>query len=193
MKVRSRDGKGLIIDFVLVVAGVMLALAVDEWREESQRDTQTRKVVDALAEEVQRNADELTRSLAYYRSMIPKLKQSIALMRDEGQWQWPEGFDAASEPELTKAAYDSAVITGSLPRFDIETIRALSTLYNGLDTFKSDLQQYGLAIMQTDFNDGLRYLQLMQARLDGVVRHENTLLKRAQAAAAVLEAESTRW
>lgn len=70
----SRDqGFELLLEFFAIVIGVIIALGVDEWREEREIEESNQIAVERLNEEIRQNRDELAESVAIVSDRFDKL------------------------------------------------------------------------------------------------------------------------
>lgn len=70
----SRDqGFELLLEFFAIIIGVMIALGVDEWREEREIEESNAIAVERLNEEIRQNRNELEESIAIVSDRFDKL------------------------------------------------------------------------------------------------------------------------
>ncbi len=187
---RARRGRSLVVEFVLIVTGVLLALAVDEWREEAERDRLARQVLVNVADELRASLDALDGLIPYKETMLPRLAASLEAITAEGRWTFPpEGYEGIRDPELTVAAYESALLTGVLPRLEADTVRSLARVDRLREDMNRTNERQAAELLQTDFTDGERYLRLVQLRFQDGLAHERRLREAMAEALADVEME----
>jgi len=188
--VSGRRGVNLLVEFVLIVTGVLLALAVDEWREEAERDRLARQVLVNVAEELSESIATIDGSVPYKEAMLPKLDRALQAITTEGRWTFPpEGYEGIRDPELTVAAYESALLTGVLPRLRADTVRSLARVDQLREDMARTNERQAQELLQTDFSDGERYLRLVQLRFTDGLAQERRLRAAMAEALTRVEAE----
>ena len=156
---RRRTG-GLLLEFAMIILGALLALALDDWRDQPERDERDRAVLVQLAAELVANEQRLERESQYHRDMVMPLQASHDRMLNEGEFRMPEGWQGFRPIILTRTAFDVAVMNGVLARVPPDTALALARVYEVSERSEERRNNVSLATIQTSFRDGVRYIRL---------------------------------
>jgi len=123
----------LAIEFVVIVVGVLLALAVDQWAERRENQGLADEVLQALGAELGANLEQIERRIAYHEEILPRLDslrrasvrgerlrvlESDVLPRGFGFWL------------LRDTAWQTALVTEAVRYFDLSMTTVLSTTYS---------------------------------------------------------------
>lgn len=124
------------IESALIVGSILLALAVDEWRDDRQHQELAGQALESFAREIRQNRVRVEDAAPYHRG----LQQVMARMaHGEG------GTSAADlrsvveglEPTvLLNTAWETALATGALNYMSYETVSALSLTYSLQERFE---------------------------------------------------------
>lgn len=190
-KRNSRHRRALgrsLFEMLLVVISVLLALTLDNWREDREKAALTQSVLAALAQEIDANRGAINAALDYQDRMAIAFREAYEVFEKSGEFRFPDDArNRSAAVRFSRAAYDSAVIAQVLPRIGIDTVLKLSALYAEQSAYDDLLRTYASATIQTDFANGSRYLRLRSnqyAELADVERRMLPLLEAAQVAVA---------
>ena len=128
-----RSLKGLVIEVVFIVLGVMVALAANEWRENHALDKRTDAALENIRLEIVRNQQTLQQRLPYHEALRDSLESYLPELRNVS-------FGQVSERRLGMqrglyfllvydAAWQTALTSQVLSNVDYETLTVLSTIY----------------------------------------------------------------
>jgi hypothetical protein len=134
-RILGRPATRLAFDSVIIVASVLLAFGLNEWRSERAERHLSENVIEGLHA-------ELTANLALMERMQPvhaNLAQAIAELSPEALGGRPafaiimerRQDDGSLVVPPAEAAWQTAVSTGALRLLDYETVATLSRIYNG--------------------------------------------------------------
>ena len=147
---RRRNGRGLggyLGEVVLIVLGVLLGLAANEWRVNLGRQAETRLALRRIRNEVATNTEQLRSAAPVHAAMGDSLGGLAgAIMAGRGQPDglfrlrraFPNGF---STPLLERTAWDVALRTGTAAHMDHDTLLLLSRYYALLDFCQQKLNR----------------------------------------------------
>ena len=123
----GKDGFGaLLLEMVVLIAGILLALAVDRWNQDRMDAIETNQIVERLKSDTVRN-------LAMFEESLPDMEYNLAAvkalfralragtMADENPLQLETAMayvDVVPSYPLVFAAYDELVATGRLRQLD---------------------------------------------------------------------------
>jgi hypothetical protein len=130
----------LAIEIVGIVFAVLFALAVDEWRQEREKDELAQMAMANVLREVESNRKELTDNLILNEKRLSSLealrdkmsREDVDFSEINAQW-------SVSLPVLRATAWDSVILTNSMTRLGLESIELLSRIYG----LQQDLDDYG--------------------------------------------------
>ena len=141
-RVAVRRGRSRALDLaaqaVLIVFGVVVGLALNEWREDRAEAARTDRVLAALADEVAGNRAAVQSVTPYYGAMVQGA-QRLMERRDPDATFDPreiEGYTGDMIPTLKAGTYDAAAATGALLGVDIGLASALSSVYASQRAFE---------------------------------------------------------
>ena len=127
----------LAVEFVVIVIGVLLALAVDQWAESRENRALADEVLIGLGAEL---TDNLERRIAYHERIQPGL-DSLQRLAEEGRRlrllnseMLPEGVGFWL---LRDTGWETALVTEAVRHFDLSMTTLLSTTYSLLDALRA--------------------------------------------------------
>ena len=140
---------GWVAQAALIVFGVVVGLALNEWREDRAEAERTDRVLAALADEIRSNQASVEPIVAYYRDMT---RASLAAVEARGpdvsfDMGDVDGYRGDVLPTLTAGTYDAATATGALLGVEIGLASTLSTAYSVQDDFRPALSENMLTRM----------------------------------------------
>ena len=159
---RLRARAGVFFEFGLIIVGALLALALDDWRENAERAERDRVVLELVSTEMAANRSLLETGSTYHEDMMGPITESAARMVSDNVFSVPEGWTGVQPILLTRSAFDLAVNSGVLARMPADASLALSQVYEAMDDAERRRNNIQLVTLQTDFTDGVRYLRLQQ-------------------------------
>ena len=162
---KSRSGLTLIREVFIVILGVLVALAADDWQENSERNERDQQVLLMLKSELKTNLDHIRNSGNYHPLMLEEIEESIKILKEENRFILPENWRDKAEVPTINSAFQVALVSGTLSRIEPELALTLSSLYDQLTTFDDTRNQIDLSTIQTSFDDGVRYLTLKREAL----------------------------
>ena len=116
----------LALEATSVVFAVLLALAVDEWRDDRAEQRRAQRARAAIEHELHANAVELDASLAANRAAVERLRSTIAAVERGEAVEVGLTYQLA---ELSSAAWDSARLTGAVGGLELDWLIGVSRLY----------------------------------------------------------------
>lgn len=143
------DGKGarrlplgkLAVEFAVIVIGVLVALAVDQWNEGRENDRLAHEVLRTLATEITENRRQIARRIEYHASVLPGL-DSLQRLAESGtrtnilrSGALPEGIGFWL---LRDTAWETAIVTEAVRHFDLGVTSLLSLTYSLQEGIGSD-------------------------------------------------------
>ena len=127
-----------------VVLGVVLAFAVNEWREAAEDRNRAETALASVVEELRSNRQAVAEAREYHVGLLHRLQA----LRGEGEEptiaDFPNGFIAPATPFRT--AWESAADTGALADLPYDTVLRLSRLYAEQDRYVHQAQTAGEVI-----------------------------------------------
>lgn len=117
------------LEFSAIVLGVMLALMIDEWREERQIAEMNAIAVDRLNEEILRNYEEIKRNVAIVEERYGRLA-ALAVDRQRPFSESLSAFSGFLQPELKSSVWARMGHDTLANRIDPSYIDGATELYN---------------------------------------------------------------
>ena len=126
---RKQTAKALVVEVISIVIGVLLALALSEWSEERDHQTQAKIALENIATEIRSNHKLLT---AIHDNNLATLQ----VMHDDPESG--EGDDRTYIPglQLRKTAWDALLSTGLSNYISYDKVLMLSEMYAIQDVYK---------------------------------------------------------
>ena len=160
------------IESVLIVISILLALAVDQWRENRSNRLLARQSLQIFEREVRRNLNALEEVIPYHNG----LRDVAVAMAAEPERvvelrSIVEGFKPVV---LLNTAWETALATGALRHIDVETVSALSLTYSMQQRFREEVRA-GLPRLLPGADANAREMQHAIAYLTEMGRSEDEL------------------
>ncbi len=172
----SRRRGGLLLEFAMIIIGALLALALDDWRDNQERDERDRAALVQLAAELETNQSLLATQSEYHRDMRGPIAEARERMQADGVFGMPEGWTGSQPILLTRTAFDLAVMSGVLTRVSPEAALSLARVYEMVERGQQRRQNVSLATLQSSFRDGTRYLRLQEQAIYVELENVDALL-----------------
>lgn len=118
----------MLVESLLIVFSVLVALAVDEWRDERQRRDRAERAMRSIAAELRQNRSNVARALANHRAMADSVSAYAARRQPPPQHVYLNGL---FNPGLVhSAAWEAALETGATADMPYERVIDLSSTYD---------------------------------------------------------------
>jgi hypothetical protein len=122
---------GILLESFIVVFSILFALAVDEWKEDSENRQLAEKSIAVFEREIEQNMARLEDLAPYHsglREMLTRI-DSTGDVRTAEDLRSTIGLEPLRPPLLTDVAWQTSLATGALTKMDFETVSALSLTY----------------------------------------------------------------
>lgn len=116
----------LILEAVSVVFAVLLALAVDEWRETRSRNALAERARASILEEIRNNETELRNTRDNNRALLAKIEEAQSQLAQKRNTSLDFHFEIAL---LSSSAWNTAQMTQAANHLDFEWLRRISNVY----------------------------------------------------------------
>ncbi|MDB5988511.1 MAG: hypothetical protein JWR16_3564 [Nevskia sp.] len=179
----------LLFEMLLLVASVLLAFAVNDWSNARERQKLALRVLEDLQREISLNQHAIGDALSYHEQTGKSLRAAREQIAAGGAWDYPPEFEGLREILFQRAAFDSAMLSQTLPHLSVNTLAAVAALYTQQDQYTQNLHLYAAATLQSDNKDALRDLRLTENCLKQMARDERQLLPLMQTALTAVTAE----
>jgi hypothetical protein len=117
-----------LLESLLVVLSVLLALALDEWRDQRARRARTEAALQSIAEEFRQNHQLVTGALANHRAMYDSLRQYVGRNELPPERVYLGGLFRPAPVHST--AWESAKETGATSEMPYALVLMLSRVYD---------------------------------------------------------------
>lgn len=120
----------LVVQIFAVVVGILLALFINDWVTQRQQQTTVNEAMRAMHAEVSRNRNALRAQTQHLFSMAQAMQEASA-NRDQSarlcmDWQ---GWSGVNAPNLTDAAYQTAIATQALANMPFKQAQIVAQVY----------------------------------------------------------------
>lgn len=119
-----------LVESGLIVMSILMALALDEWKEDQEIQELIDRSVLNFSNELTRNHARIQDVRAYHQAVGQILKKRRGKESSTSVAEFRNIMDAMQPIVLTSSAWQTAVATGSLTRMNFDLVSALSLTYN---------------------------------------------------------------
>jgi hypothetical protein len=175
-----------VFEATLVVLGVVLAFAANEWREARAQREQGRQVLAAIVGELESNRAEVAASLEYHTGRLEMLRTEPGDGWEPAARDFPRGFIAAAR--VARTAWESASETGALVHLGFDVVHDLSDVYAQQQRYEVQAQAAGDIIYRELFHGGMEAILVNHSNLANLI---STFVYREQQLLTVYDAALT--
>ena len=187
----SRAGR-VLAEVSLIVIGVLLALAVDSWREREAQIATLRGLLSQVVDEVRNNRVACAEAIPYHRKAEAEYAAASDLLRLEGRFEQPEvAAQGSRELRLSDAAFEALLNSSVVEQLPPDILIKLSAVYQEQERYTARNQVYFATVLATDLMDGFRFFRLNQYWAGEMAEGEARLLQRYDALLSALPSELT--
>jgi hypothetical protein len=111
-----------LFESALIVFSILLALAINGWKENRDNERLARHALANFEREIQENSDRVERSIPYHSHLLEAFTKSHTVAEVPG-WR------GISSPILQDTAWQTALATNALGQIRYDTVSALSRVY----------------------------------------------------------------
>lgn len=159
--------KSAIFQAALVVLGVVLAFAANEWRQSAAADRASAEALASIREELEANRGAVAASAAYHGQKLGLIAERSASGAPLAAVDFPRGF--VSPATLSSAAWTSASETGALANLPYAEIVKFSRLYDMQAVYLNQTRAAGDIIYQRMFEAGPDSIPANASGLAGII------------------------
>ena len=153
----------------LVVFGVVLAFAANEWREHRARVARAEHALESILDELRTNRDAVEAARQYHAGLLAAIREAARTGVEPGIETFPRGF--ITPATVHRTAWESASATGALEALDLATLLKLSRVYEQQERYELQASQMGSLI----------YAELYRGGLAGILANYRNLAALVQA------------
>ncbi len=167
----------LLLEAASVVFAVLLAFAVDEWRETRSRQALADRARTSILEEIRANAAELRRTLDSNRAMLKRLEEDLLRVEAGEEPPLEVNFSIAL---LSSASWQTAQVTQAAHFVDYDWVTRVSRIYELQSLYvtnQTSLLDRIDAIPERVKDDPQRMLEVMTQRVKTVLNFQTALLE----------------
>jgi hypothetical protein len=168
----------LILEAVSVVLAVLLALAVDEWRETRSQNALAERARLSILEEIRSNEAELRGTREANHALLQQIQETLAGGRQGPEMSLEFNFQIAL---LSSASWDTAQMTQAASFLDFDWVRRVSKVYEFQDlyvTSQSVVVDRISGISEILENDPFQMLRIIAGRLRANLELQDSLLEK---------------
>lgn len=178
LRFRLRDKlPELLLEAASVVFAVLLALAVDEWRETRSREALADHARLSILEEIRSNQTELRNTRDNNRALLQRIEQALPRVMEQRETSLEFNFEIAL---LSSAAWNTAQTTQAANHLDFDWVKRVAKIYElqGLYlTSQSAVVDRISGISEILGDDPRRMLNIIAERLRVALRIQDSLLE----------------
>lgn len=162
----------------LIVIGVLLALALDSWRERKAQIATLQGLLTQVVDEVRSNRVACADAIPFHREAEAAYGAASDLLRLEGRFEQPEvAAQGARELRLSDAAFEALLNSSVVEQLPPDVLIKLSAVYQEQERYTTRNQVYFATVLATDLMDGFRFFRLNQYWAAEMAEGETRLLK----------------
>ncbi len=124
---------------VLIVGSILIALAFDGWREESEEAELVERAIHSFSLELHQNMGRIGDVIPYHKALYEILYRNHSDGEITEIWQLNDIVQGFQAGMLENTAWDTAVATGALTKMDYELVNALSFTYSRQDSYEASV------------------------------------------------------
>jgi hypothetical protein len=163
----------VLFESALITLSILLALALDEWRENSQNEAMIQQAMYSFLSEIRQNKIRVDDAAPFNRGLSSVLSQRQAAGNIGSVSEFVVMLESYSPAVLQSTAWETALATGSLANMDYNLVSALSLTYS--------LQERYQQVTRNGITDLMSPQNLSEEKLDlavyNAVRYLNDLTK----------------
>lgn len=155
---------------------MLLALAVDEWRETKSRDALAARARASILEEIRGNESELRNTRDNNRALLQRIEETLPRIKQEPETSLEFNFQIAL---LSSASWHTAQMTQAASFLDFDWLRRVSNVYELQElyaTSQSAVVDRLSGISEILEDDPHRMLTIIAERLRVALRLQDSLL-----------------
>ena len=168
----------LLLEAASVVFAVLLALAVDEWRETKSRDALAARARASILEEIRSNESELRNSRSKNRALQQQIEEALRRVKQrEPETSLEINFQIAF---LSSSSWQTAQMTQAANFLDFDWVRRVSKVYEHQElylTSQSAVVDRLSGISEILEDNPQRMLTILAERLRVALRFQDSLLE----------------
>ena len=169
----------LLLEAASVVFAVLLALAVDEWRETRSREALAARARAGILEEIRLNETELRNTRDNNRALLQSVEEGLTRLEQKRDTALQFHFEIAL---LSSAAWNTAQMTQAANYLDFDWQRRVSDVYELQSLYVTSQSAVvdrlsGISEILGNGNDPRRMLNILAERLRVALKIQDSLLE----------------
>ncbi len=157
----------VLVESALIVFSVLLALAVDQWRESSSQRQQAEAARREILAELQANQATVATSQRYHAALLDSLARYRSSDAAPLVGLFSRGFILPAQ--LSHTAWSSAAETGALAHMDYSTVLLFSRVYAQQDRYAEQSSSIGEIIYSALYHGGTEAIVQNHRNLAGII------------------------
>ena len=139
-----------LVESVLIVLSILLALGLDEWREDQEIQELIDRSLVNFTNELSRNKSRIEDVSAYHQGVWKILDRRNSQPDSASVIEFRNIMEAMQPVVLTQSAWQTAVATGALGRMEFELVSALSLTYGAQFRFDDNYNSMLRSLLSPD-------------------------------------------
>ncbi len=141
----------VLFESLLITVSILLALALDEWREDRQNAENIQKALSNFVSEIRQNKATIDDAAPFNQGLRHVLSKRQEVRNIESVTHFVNIIESYSPVVLRSTAWDTALATGSFSKMDYSLVSALSLTY-GLQNRYQELNRTGMSELSSPQN-----------------------------------------
>lgn len=173
------------IESAAIFFSVILAFAVEQWRDDHNERQQAAATLNLVKVELQENLAELESVITSRDEELSQYIDAVGVLQDENRF--PQNLPRLQIPEITRIAYELATDSGAVAKVEPAELIVVARAYEALEEVRSNERSLDERNAQIRFNDGEQYLSGFIYYLNRAQIAEPSAVAHVSEAIAVLE------
>tara|TARA_R100000687_G_scaffold82806_1_gene83382 strand:+ start:74893 stop:75450 length:558 start_codon:yes stop_codon:yes gene_type:complete len=153
---------------LVVVLGVVLALAANEWRQNRAEAAEANTALTEIVRELGANRQAVATALEYHRGLVDRIVQVADTPAQLSLRDFSRGF--ISPAQVHRTAWSSAAEIGTLSNMSYESVLVLSRVYAQQENYQEQAKSVGQIIYSELYSGGTSAIIANSANLAGVLQ-----------------------
>lgn len=174
MKNKKLSIKRLVFEFISVSFAVLIALLVNQWREDHNNGKLAEKAIYNIKQELQENKDVMTILIPSHKSILSQIDSIIG--RKEKNISNVDSNISIDVTLISSSAWEMAEITNAIFYLDFDDANKIAKVYNLQSYYESMIEQFILKNSYTyHSNQDLEFLRNTKQFLETIIPLEENL------------------
>ena len=130
----------VLFESFLITISILVALGLDEWRENRQDEEAIQQALSNFASEIQSNQARIEDTAPFNRGLLNVLRNRYDSQDIGSVDDYVNMVESYAPADLRMTAWETALATGSLAEMDYDLVSVLSFTYSKQDDYQASIQ-----------------------------------------------------